>query len=132
MKCALTDIAFSLAQKVWVDLQANTRGNCYFCIGGVNDIIPFSAKKVKNEIVVYVDAVEPDAKRIGPNEGVPQEGQFYDKDGSAVAALDLSCYDEIYMDFNGSMAFFSDEWKRRLSAPEVISKVKSPNLYIWS
>ena len=125
MKSALTDIAFSLAQQVWVDLPAESRGDLFFCIGGVNDIIPFSATAVKNEIVVYMDAVGSDAKRIGPEGSTPIEGAYYDSYGSSVAALDLSCYDKIYMDFNGSMAFFSDKWKQRLSEPNVAAKVKS-------
>ena len=119
MKRALTDIAFNMAQKVWTDLPAVARGNLFFCIGGVNAINPFSGSAVKNEIVVYVDAVEKDAKRIEP-----LEGSFYDSDGSPMGVLDLSKYDEIYMDFNGSMAFFTEEWKLRLSDPRVATKVQ--------
>ena len=118
MKRAMTDIAFHMAQKVWTDLPAESRGNCFFCIGGVNAINPFSATVVKNEIAVYVDAIGKEAKRIEPSEGT-----FYDMDGARMGELDLSHYDEIYMDFNGSMAFFTEAWKQRLSVPSVAAKV---------
>ena len=124
MKSALTDIAFSLAQKVWKDLPAENRGSCFFCIGGVNKINPFSAKDVKNEIVVYVDAVGKDAKHISP-----LEGAFYDSEGCSMGVLELSHYNEIYMDFNGSMAFFSEQWRKRLSDPAVAAKVKQCKRY---
>ena len=118
MKSALTDIAFSLAQKVWLDLQTEFRGTCFFCIGGVNQINPFSAKAVKNEIVVYAEAVRSDALYI-----FPEEGAFYAMDGRRMSTLDLSHYDEIYMDFNGSMAHLTESWQKRLSDPAVASKV---------
>ena len=118
MKAAMSDIAFEMTRRVWVDLAAESRGNCFFCIGGVNAINPFSATAVKNEIAVYAEVMPDDAVRIAPEEGL-----FYDVHGKKVEPLDLSRYDEIYMDFNGSMAFFGDEWKKRLTAPEVASKV---------
>ena len=118
MKAAMTDIAFEMTQRVWQDLPVERRGSCFFCIGGVNAVNPFSPKAVKNEIVVYASAISDDAKRIPP-----EEGAFYDMSGQAVAPLDLSQYGEIYMDFNGSMAFFSEDWRQRLSDPSVVGKV---------
>ena len=119
MKSAMTDIAFAITQKVWVDLPAESRGELFFCIGGVNAINPFSAAKVKNEVVVYIDALDNNIERI-----CPEEEAIYAKDGSRlINGLDLSSYDEIFMDFNGSMAFFSDAWKQRLSDSAVVSKV---------
>ena len=120
MKCAMTDIAFEMTKQVWQDLEAESRGNCYFCIGGVNAINPFSATAVKNEIVVYVDAIPNDAKQIEP-----KEGTFYKMSGESMEPLDLAKYDEIYMDFNGSMAFFNEIWKERLFSPTIASKVSS-------
>jgi hypothetical protein len=119
MKSAMTDIAFAITQKVWVDLSAENRGELFFCIGGVNAINPFSAAKVKNEVAVYVDALDNTPERI-----CPEEGAVYAMDGSRRKnGLDFSSYDEIFMDFNGSMAFFSDAWRQRLSDSAVASKV---------
>lgn len=68
MKSAMTDIAFAITQKVWVDLPADKRGELFFCIGGVNAINPFSAAKVKNEVVVYIDDLDINLERICPEE----------------------------------------------------------------
>ena len=121
MKAAMTDIAFEMTRKVWLDLPAESRGKCFFCIGGVNAINPFSATAVKNEIAVYAEVMPDNALRISSD-----EGSFYDMQGQKLASpLNLSEYDEIYMDFNGSMAFFGEDWKKRLAA--VASKVALPN-----
>ena len=114
----MTDIAFDLTKRVWRDLPVEGRGRCFFCIGGVNAINPFSATAVKNEIVVYAEAVSKDAKRIRPDEGA-----FYDMSGNLMPAFDISVYDEVYMDFNGSMAFFNDDWRKRLSEVASVGKV---------
>ena len=126
MKAAMTDIAFEMTRKVWLDLPAESRGKCFFCIGGVNAINPFSAMAVKNEIAVYADIMPDDAARISVD-----EGSFYDMHGQKlVSPLNLSEYDEIYMDFNGSMAFFGDVWKQRLEA--VATKVHTSLYRAWS
>ena len=114
----MTDIAFDLTKRVWRDLPVEGRGQCFFCIGGVNAINPFSATAVKNEIFVYAEAVSKDAKRIRPDEGA-----FYDMSGNLMPAFDISVYDEVYMDFNGSMAFFNDDWRKRLSEVASVGKV---------
>ena len=129
MKAAMTDIAFNITQRVWSDLPAPSRGSCFFCIGGVNAINPFSATAVKNEIVVYSSIVPPDTSRIAA-----KEGSLYDMRGTE-QPLDLTQYDEIYMDFNGSMAFLSPEWIQRLREQAVASKVVlslSPSGFSWA
>jgi hypothetical protein len=120
MKSAMTDIAFAIAQKVWTDLppESGGRGNCFFCIGGVNAVNPFSATAVKNEIIVYVDKIPPNAKHIPT-----KEGTFLDNEGQTLQNFDLLQYDEIYMDFNGSMAFFGEDWRRKLGDAVVQRKV---------
>ena len=113
----MTDVAFEMTKRVWQDLPTERRGNCFFCIGGVNAINPFSATAVKNEIVVYAGAVSKEAKQIDP-----KEGAFYDMSGDSIRQLNLAAYDEIYMDFNGSMAFFNEDWRNQLSEPDVVKK----------
>ncbi len=116
----MTDIAFAITQKVWTELPLDSggRGDCFFCIGGLNAINPFSATAVKNEIIVYADSVPLDAQHI-----LPEEGAFFDIKGSKILDFDFSQYGEIYMDFNGSMAFFGEEWMERLRDAAVKKKV---------
>jgi hypothetical protein len=116
MKSAMTDVAFEMTKRVWQENQSH--GRFIFCIGGVNAINPFSATAVKNEIVVYADAVSEDAQRINP-----KEGAFYDMSGKTLEQFDLGGYDEIYMDFNGSMAFFNSEWEARVTNLASLRKV---------
>jgi hypothetical protein len=116
MKRAMTDVAFEMTKRVWQ--ETHSHGKCIFCIGGVNAINPFSATAVKNEIVVYADAVSEDAQRIDP-----KEGAFYDVSGNDLGQFDLGGYDEIYMDFNGSMAFFNAEWEARVANLASLRKV---------
>ena len=120
MKHAMTDMAFAMTRRVWMDLPTEHRGKCFFCIGGINAINPFSATAVKNEIAVYVDEFVQDCGRIPP-----EEGAFYDMEGKRIGRLSLSNYDEIYMDFNGSMAFFNAQWKEWLTNPAILPKVPS-------
>jgi hypothetical protein len=121
MKSAMTDIAFAITKRVWSDLpqESGSRGNCFFCIGGVNAINPFSAAAVKNEIIVYVDNVPLDSHHIPT-----KEGAFFDIEGQALLDFDILQYDDIYMDFNGSMAFFGKEWRKRLRDASVQHKVR--------
>ena len=119
MKAALTDICFSLVHKVWDQLPAAAnKGSCTFCIGGINAITPFSSTHAKNEILIYADHVPEDTPKISPTEGF-----CYNAEGQEIPFPDLSRYTDIYMDFNGSMAFFGDEWKQRLFNMDVIQKV---------
>ncbi len=120
MKSAMTDLAFCMARDVWVDLPAEGRGSCFFCIGGVNAINPFSSTAVKNEIVVYIGTMQ---GRIQTEPIPAEEGAVYSMDGVRQPQLDLTAYDEIYIDFNGSMAFFGEEWQRRLCDPATARKV---------
>jgi hypothetical protein len=125
MKSAMTDVAFEMTKRVWQDLPTERRGNCFFCIGGVNAINPFSATAVKNEIVVYVGAIPKEAKELDP-----KEGTFYDMSGNSMRHFNLEGYDEIYMDFNGSMAFFNDDWQKRLGEPDVVKKASTMTLLL--
>ena len=122
MKCALTDIAFALMQLVWNELPVESRGECTFCIGGINAVSPFSATSVKNEILCYVNHIPQDSPHISP-----ERHDHYNMRGEKISPLDLSKYEEIYMDFNGSMAFFEETWKHKLSDPMITKKVPHPS-----
>ncbi len=119
----MTDLAFTITKRVWADLplSANGRGNCYFCIGGINVINPFSATAVKNEIAVYSPEIsEKDLPRIST-----EMGTIFDMDAKE-RTLDfkLDDYAEIYLDFNGSMAFLNEDWAEKLRDAAAAGKLK--------
>jgi len=136
VKQILTDMAYSMVARTWTDVNFPNKGKLYFCIGGVNSFNPFSMANLKNEIYVYstlmavyksksggVTNVETRMLRLSPcNEGVIFERSHY-----AMAIIPEGCtqvessirdlvlqYEVVYIDFNGSMAFFNGEWERTL------------------
>jgi hypothetical protein len=133
MKKAMTDVAFEMATAVW---RENSTGNnyLYFHVGGVNSFNPFSSKIVKNEVFVYLGAINGN-RNINSNEDVfldtdGREIQYdpYQKDDKTVEFIDPMKYFSVYIDFNGSAAFFNDKWKHRLEKLIELRKLRS--LYI--
>jgi len=116
MKKALTDVAFEMAKTVWDEAAASPKGFFYFCIGGINTINPFSLKVVKNEVLVYASEMTEQLHKLDATEGI-----IYDMFGNK-CIMELNSYNGIYMDFNGSMAFFDRGWDQRLS--NIASKIK--------
>ena len=101
MKRALTDLAFCMAVQVWK--ETGSEGRLFFRIGGINSVNPFSETAIKNEVLVYASLVG----RARPWLAV-QQGFTYDAEGTRVS-LSVQDYLDIYMDFNGSMAFWGEE-----------------------
>ena len=101
MKRDFTNLAFTMATNVWN--EASPLGRLLFMIGGVNQVNPFSPQAVKNELVTFASFVS--TVDIDPEPG----GALYDAQGRILPrALSAT---EIYVDFNGSMAFFdADAW----------------------
>ena len=120
MKQALTDLAFTLATKIWAESPAGNRGRFYFSIGGINAINPFSAAAIKNELVVFADLLPKisDGKRLPPNQGT-----VYDEQGQ-VCTLLLSDFEKIFIDFNGSLAFWDESWATRLSHKSTVDSIQ--------
>ena len=123
MKCAMTDLAFSITKNVWAEVgRPEERGRLFFMIGGVNTVNPFSAQAIKNEVLVFAD--------MAPKQYVALdsiEGAVYNELGlQCQDEIDLSSFRDIYLDFNGSMAHFSDDsWLvKALKTPDVQSKVR--------
>jgi hypothetical protein len=116
MKSALTDLAFAMAKHVWE--EASTQGGkLFFLIGGINSINPFSPDAIKNEILVYHDLIIPTSRLE------TEQGLVYDTSSKQVH-LDWEAYSDIYMDFNGSLAFWDETWDRTLSETEVVKKIR--------
>jgi hypothetical protein len=121
MKAAMTDLAFTITERVWTDLQhsANDKGRCYFCVGGINSINPFSATAVKNEIAVYsAEIASKDLPRISAEMGL-----IFDMNAKE-CKVELVDYSEIYLDFNGSMAFLNENWAERLGEAAATGRLK--------
>jgi len=107
MHTALTDMAMCMATKVWEE-SGGRRENFLFCVGGVNSINPFSPTALKNELFVYADAIESSMKFSTHRH--PEHSIFdfnYTKQTTSVPAI-LNRFGEIFMDFNGSMAFYDN------------------------
>ena len=116
MKSALTDLAFEMAVGIWK--EGASRGRLYFCVGGINSINPFSESAIKNEVMVYHSLIEP---RDSPL--TTKQGLTYDQEG-ALCHVEFKKYAEIYMDFNGSLAFWDDSWFHKLSDSCVVQKIR--------
>ena len=123
MKSAMTDLAFTMATNVWAEVgTAEARGQLFFLIGGANTVNPFSAQAIKNEVLMFSDATPKSSVRIPA-----QHGAIYDETGhSCKDKFALSDFSEIYIDFNGSMAFFDDDcWLvQALTSADVLPKIR--------
>lgn len=110
MKRILTDLAFEMASKVWQESRKQQQQKLFFCIGGINDVNPFYHKILKNEALVYANACSGMGLRLDP-----VQGRIFNEYGTELSpslqAL-AGAYRDVYVDFNGSMAFLSDDaWK---------------------
>ena len=108
LKKILTDLAFHMTSNTW---SVEASGRFYFCVGGVNDINPYSSRESINEAFIYAPAVD-GMRRLGSCEA----NSLFNIHGESLA-LDsfLQQYEKIYLDFNGSVAFFDSRWHARLS-----------------
>jgi hypothetical protein len=108
MKKKLTYLGYIMCKKIWEGVE-KPKGKLYFCIGGVNEINPFDKKILKNEVDVYKDILQPKELPITINTII---GTVYSYDKDVVQPdLEelLGGYTEIYIDFNGSVAFYSND-----------------------
>jgi hypothetical protein len=109
LKQILTDVAFHLTSATWKGEVNNVR-QFFFCVGGVNDINPYSSAEVFNEVYIYAPALN-GVKPLGSC-----SADFLVDANIAEHDIDnfLQGYEKIYMDFNGSAAFFGSKWHTRL------------------
>ena len=104
VKAALTDFAFYVMHKVWSEAIAPDKGgNLFFYIGGINAVNPFSLDCVKFDLMTFSNFLPAMCRKLAATAGA-----VYDKVGGVVD-FDLGQYQEIYLDFNGSMAFLGPE-----------------------
>lgn len=117
----LTDIAFEMATRVWKDSKAE--GQLYFHVGGINDINPFHYNGIKNEILVYAKSMG-DIKELS---GVQEGSTYYQNGKSYNQPLEslLQEHDDIFIDFNGSMAFLNQSWNSAIQSICTAKKLKA-------
>ena len=105
-----SDLGFAMANGVWAAADNAQKGNLYFCIGGVNQINPFSRDKCKNELNIFSKFQPATDLTIAETEGA-----YYDsaeqRDPMGALGSFVASYDSVYMDFNGSVAFFDSRWQ---------------------
>jgi hypothetical protein len=127
VKQIMTDLAFHMVSEIWDDVSFRYKGVLYFYVGGINDINPFSISSLKNEIFVYSDLVvdgrDAKASKMVKLARCDEGSCFYGSHNSGMsvgAPVSSNVFDmlgqhpEIYIDFNGSMAFFNGSWKNAL------------------
>jgi hypothetical protein len=121
MKGAMTDLAFWMVLRVCGEAAGPDRahGRLLFCVGGINAVNPFSASAIKNEILVYSHLVTQAATRLQ----AVAEGAVYGEDG-APCAVEWEAYAHVYMDFNGSMAFWNDRWLLTMTDLAAANKIR--------
>ena len=106
----LTDMAFQMATNVWREFKTES-SQLYFCIGGINDINPFHATSIKSEALVYAKEFDYTMKPIKD----ATQKSVYTPDPNPVELFNtLESYDSVFLDMNGSAAFYEEEWERSL------------------
>jgi hypothetical protein len=110
LKQILTDMAFHLTSTTWMNGERKDSQQFFFCVGGVNDINPYSSTNSINEAYIYAPAL----KGIEPLGSCSAD--FLVDMHRAEHNIDnfLQGYERIYMDFNGTAAFFDSKWHNRL------------------
>ena len=112
-KAAVTELAFFMALEVWNETKYARKGSLYFCIGGVNSINPFHANSIKNELFVYAPVLAANGFYSSLKCSVAEEGVLVDQRGQRVLlSTVLQRYNNLFLDFSGSMAFFDANCSR--------------------
>jgi hypothetical protein len=103
-----------MAKQVWDASRNSNKGILHFCIGGINEVNPFSHRSLKNEVFVYASVVKDHAGsekvfKLRQHESLTSDTKVIN-----------NCFDllngrtSIYIDFNGSMAFLDSLWEEKL------------------
>ena len=122
MKQSYTDIAFRLCQRIWLETGTDAgveKGNFFFYVGGINTVNPFSSDAIKREAEHWFHYVDTASTMLSTIEGSLVDINETEHDLSSL----LKKYDNVYMDFNGSAAFFNHDFERTLR--EQTSKFRS-------
>jgi hypothetical protein len=126
----MTRVGAHVCADAWENATNRKSKQLFFAIGGINDVCPFNLNVVKDELKIYENY-----------EGIIMPGSldtWTDWDGGTCSVFRLNndtfqecdektwaTYDEVYMDFNGSMAFFQNAWKQKIQQWVQGKKIKS-------
>jgi hypothetical protein len=115
MHTALTVMAMQMAKTIWSE-SGGEETKLFFCVGGINSINPFHANGLKNELFVYADEILPAMQKTS------RVTKRLKKD--EIKGL-FARFSDIYMDFNGSMAFYDPFWNEILTDAAQKNKLKA-------
>ena len=110
MKQSYTDIAYRLCRRIWLNTEVNPglkKGDLFFYVGGINKVNPFASKIVKRESEHWYHYVDLGSTMLSTTEGSLVDSH---EKSHELASL-LRKYENIYMDFNGSAAFFNQDFE---------------------
>jgi hypothetical protein len=120
-KKAYTWLALVMCQAVWAQCKplykGKAKGALHFCIGGVNDIDPFYLGEANNEVYLFSDLIKTQSPSSYVVNGAStefdfEEGMLIGLSGNSALTIEtlVEKFQEIYLDFNGSMAFLNPRW----------------------
>ena len=89
-----------------------------FGIGGINAVNPFSETAIKNEVLIYSKVISKAEVLLSA-----EQGTVYDSEG-VICTVNWTEYSNIYMDFNGSLAFWNGYLAQNLSKEGVVEKIR--------
>lgn len=123
VKKAFIDLGFTMVTSVWKDAYVSgITGDILFCVGGINSKNPFGAKFLKNELFVYRKFLAEAIKLSSSSAGDIFDANCQKFDCSLETIL--MRYNNIRLDFNGSMAFISSLWESVLVRAAVRGALK--------
>jgi hypothetical protein len=116
----LTFISYYIVNKYWELAvgKSGTNSKLHFCIGGINEINPFSVNSIKNEYDVYGNIVYDDHFKTSKslfgknNSGQSLVDKYLDtfieviQKFTSLNKVLATNYESIYIDMNGSMAWY--------------------------
>ena len=112
-------LAFTMLKKVWEEVENPNKGSLYLGIGAINHINPFNFDILKNEAFVYASMVSDSDMQLSKALGnMALKDCISVNDNPKVTTG--GCFEllgdrnEIYIDFNGSMAFLDEIWCARI------------------
>lgn len=98
LKGSMYQLAYKMCYYIWKSIEGNM--NFIFIDGGINELNPFAIHKLKNEISVYSNVLKELDDVID---------EMITKQSLESFIENLTENDEIYMDMNGSFAFYNNE-----------------------
>lgn len=123
-KNTMSDICKFIVTAIWNWCKSEfyngeTPPNIFFYEGGINSINPFSALVIKDENIVYGGVYKNFITTSVNSELLKTETRNLD---NLLEILDK--YASIYIDMNGSMAWYDEKMQEKFNIPEIQKKIK--------